>query len=79
MTPLEIEVLIHCHACPCPHPRINAPAVWGTIKYFQDQGLIRPVKNYYETTDRGKAMVYLLCNTPFPLQQWVDQYGNIIS
>ena len=79
MTPLEIEVLIHCHSCPAPHPRLNAPTVAGTITEFKNQEVIRRVKNYWETTDKGKAMIRLLCSIPLPTQQWIDQYGNVIT
>ena len=79
MTPLEIEVLIHCHTCNAPHPRLNAPAVAGAIRDFENEGVVRPYADYYKTTDKGKAMVILLCSIPFPTQQWIDQYGNVIT
>ena len=85
MTPLEIEVLIHCHVCPAPHPRLGAPAVAEAIERFERNGIIvkKSLKYrtgvYYPTTDRGKALVRILCSTPFPEQRWVDQNGNIID
>jgi len=89
MTPLEIDVLLHCHVRPAPHPRINAPAVVEAIEMFLDKGIIERhsacnraflnVGMYYQTTDRGKAIVKLLCSTPFPTQKWVDQNNKIIE
>ena len=88
MSPLEIEVLLHCHCCPAPHPNIDAPAVAETMEMFLDNGIIKRVLTpgteagiYYHTTDRGKVLVKLLCSVPFPVQKclWVDQNNNIIE
>lgn len=80
MTPLEIEVLLHCYTCPAPHPRIEAPEVVRTIKTFESIGIIEKTwGDCYHTTERGKAMVRLLCSIPFPKQQWVDEHGNVIK
>ena len=81
MTPLDIEVLIHCHVCPAPHPKLGAPAVEEAIRMFEHNKIIEREEDLgcYRTTDRGKALVRILCSTPFPEQRWVDQNGNIID
>ena len=79
MTPLEIEVLLHCHTCPTPHPRANAPAVVEALNWFEFERIIEPHEDYYYTTSRGKALVAVLRSVPLPQQQWVDQYGKVIK
>lgn len=87
MTPNEIEVLLHYHTSPSVHPRIDAPAVRGAIEGFLKNGIFRCgendrgllVKALYETTDKGNALVQMLCNTPYPTQQWVDANGDVIE
>lgn len=50
MTPLEIEVLIHCHVSPKPHPRQNAPAVQEALKKFVQLDLISLESGSSEST-----------------------------
>jgi len=84
ITPGDIEVLLHYHTNPAPHPRRDTPAVKEATKRFVCEGLIEldDKKQYittYITTDRGEAFVKVLCNTPLPTQAWIDGYGNIIK
>ena len=86
ITPGDIEVLLHYHTNPEPHPRRDAPAIKDTTERFIRSGLIKVVeavddwnKNRYITTDKGRAFVKALCNTPLPTQAWIDGYGNIIK
>lgn len=75
MTPNDIEVLLHVHCSPEPHPRQDAPAVESTIDAFLHSGLIEPrvrLAGMYTTTERGKMLVEMLCATPWPEQRWVD-------
>ena len=78
MTPNDLEVLIHCHVCPEPHPRAHAPAVQDTINTFLAHGILEAKGNSYITTERGDALMRLLCNTEMPQQAWVDKDGNVI-
>jgi hypothetical protein len=74
MTPIEITFLIHCHVFCEPYPN-PSPVVNRTIERFSQQGLIVPTageNNMFETTDRGKALVKMICTTPFPELQWID-------
>lgn len=79
MTPLEIEVLIHCHVSPFEHPRANATAVSEALRTLEVNGLIEQRLGHYTTTDRGAAHIHQLCTTPWPVQKWVDAQGKIIE
>lgn len=73
LSPNDIEVLIHCHCRPEPHPRLDAPAVRDAINRFLHFGIIKiSGKDMYNTTDRGDALMMMLCRTPFPESIWVD-------
>jgi len=76
MTPNDIEVLLHCHCIPRPHPRKDAPAVSESIKMFLDNGLIdislEGGSDCYKTTEKGRFLVKMLCETPFPDQIFID-------
>ena len=82
MTPNDIEILIHCHVCPAPHPRLNAPAVQGAINMLLANQLIEQDGdkqfNRWRTTARGAAHIAQLCAIPFPDQAWIDVCGNVI-
>jgi len=82
MTPNGIEVLIHCHVCPLPHPRKDAPAVAEELQSLELNGLIEPEPGSdggYRTTDRGRAHIEQLCRTAWPVQAWFDANGNRIE
>lgn len=81
MTPNGIEILIHCHVCPLPHPRREAPAVAEELDSFQRNGLIEPLPGNFggfRTTDRGRAHIEQLCRTAWPIQAWVGADGKLI-
>ena len=54
MTPSDIEVLLHYHCSPEPHPRIDAPAVREVTKRFLKDGIIKkadrrlPIPDFYK-------------------------------
>lgn len=82
MTPNAIEILIHCHVSPIPHPRRDSRAVAEELESLEMNGLIKLIdnaRNVYTTTDRGAAHVSQLCKTPWPVQKWVDAHGKIIG
>jgi len=82
MTPNAIEILIHCHVCPLPHPRRDAPAVAEELRSLQANGLIEPEpgsQGGYRTTDRGRAHIAQLCNTAWPVRAWIGADGNRIE
>lgn len=79
LSPSDIEVLLHCHVCPAPHPRSGAPAVRAAIDMFAYADMIEVWEptggalgepSYWRTTDKGDAFVKALCNTPEPVQTW---------
>ncbi len=79
MTPLDIEILLHCYGSSgTAPPNADYPAVKDTIEDFLDAALIEGCKDYYSTTERGDALVRVLCSTAFPEEKWVDKDGNII-
>jgi len=84
MTPNDIEVLIHYHCSPTVHPRIEAGAVKNALRWLLLSGIIEQepetsLENRYCTTDKGKALMKLLCDTLIPVQAWVDDQGNVIE
>lgn len=81
MTPNDIEVLIHCSCSAVKHPRYDAPAVKDSLKMFIDLGMIEATSepSVFNVTEKGRAHLIQLCNTPFPTCKWVDVNGNVIS
>lgn len=56
----NIEVLLHCHVSPEPHPRLNAPAVQEGLELLLHHKLIEHAGygvNVFMTTSKGKALV----------------------
>ena len=76
LSPSDIDILIWCY-CRCePHPQANAPAVLEGVGMFQDCGMIKSEMGewgFYDTTDKGKAMVEALRQTAEPRQVWVTE------
>ena len=66
MTPNDIEVLLHAHVSPAPHPRLTAPAVKRAHEMLEATGLIVRSPQFvgFETTIKGRAHVVRLCNLP---------------
>lgn len=74
MTPVEIEVLLHC----C----YRSDHLPGTIAV--EKALERLKKNYFidqdnKMTDRGNAHVKQLCNLSWPVKMWVSPLNNRTS
>jgi len=82
MSPYEIELLIHYYVSPAPHPRSEVSTIAGATQSFLTNGLIKldeTTESGYTITERGAAHIRLLCSTPWPVQQWADEYGKIID
>lgn len=82
MTPNAIEILIHCHVCPLPHPRKDAPAVAEELESMQRNWLIELTpgsRGVFRTTNRGRAHIAQLCSTAWPVQAWIGADGNRIE
>lgn len=76
MTPYQIEILIHHHASRARFSRDAAPLYAPTVKAFIDDDILttRP-DGSIGTTERGNALVSMLCSTPYPKKMWVDPRG----
>jgi hypothetical protein len=76
MSPSDLEVLVHCHACVGVHPRIDAPAVRDAIERFRSADIIEecshPRRGEFYTTDKGKAWLEIILRTPMPTKAWID-------
>lgn len=85
ITPNDIDVLIHYHSSPAPHPRVTAPAVREAIEMFVVNDILTPKGMGYKTTTRGRLWLKMILDTPFPIvketvQIWVDpRTGRFIS
>jgi len=79
MTPNDIEILIHCHVSPAPHPRYEY--ITDVIRQLLTSDLIQhgDEPNSFRTTERGAAHVEQLCDTPWPVQAWVRADGEVIK
>lgn len=73
MTPNDIEVLLHCHTSPMPHPRYESPAVKQALNKFLAEDLIADADGshmVFTTTEKGAFHIKQLCALPLPVQQW---------
>lgn len=82
MTPNAIEILLHCHVYPLPHPRRDAPAVAEELASLLSNGLIECLTGClggYRTTLRGKLHVQQLCKTPWPVSVFIGGDGKVLE
>lgn len=74
-TPLRIELMIHFYVSPDPYPRCSAPAVKRETEVLLRLGLIVAreqdcftlEQDCFKATEKGKAWVKMICNTPVPI------------
>lgn len=80
MTPYQIEILIHHHCSHSRFERDTAPLYIPTVKAFMGDGILttRP-DGSIGTTEKGNAIVQMLCATPYPEMKWVDPRINQIG
>jgi hypothetical protein len=82
-TPSTIEVLIHCHCTPTPHPRNHAPAVQDAIRELLEYDAIESApedgENCYRTTPLGAAWLNALERVPIPRLVYVDTDGHVLG
>lgn len=80
-SPNMIDVLLHCHVFPVPHPRFHAPAVQEALHILEVRGMIEIAREghgmidplqpvAYRTTAGGQMLVQALCDVPFPVKKW---------
>ena len=90
MAPNALEILIHYFISSAPHPRLNAPVVEEVVQHFIKEGIFEsnpdtPVKvnypsqeGYFKLTEKGRAWMIMILQTPYPKQVWVNQKDKII-
>lgn len=73
MTPVEVQVLLHCYYCAEKHPRSETAAVRLATAWLEANELIELDKfeGYYKTTEKGDALVSMVCNT---LCRWSPRF-----
>lgn len=81
-SPARVGILMHIHCFPTAFPNRDAPIMNETLGEFLEDGVIRPSTDNpcgFELTDRGRAWVKSICDTPIPLPAWVDRNGQVIK
>lgn len=84
-TPKEIEVLLHYHCYPTPHPQAEAISTINAVNKLLECGALGrstvPPGNpiLYNTTDLGYAWVEALKRVPIPRVAYVDERGDMIE
>lgn len=82
LTPLELEVLLHCYYRPERHPELDhSQAVSNAFYRFAAEGIIRAhiEHDHYVLTGKGRAWVQMILSTPQPRQAWIDQHGRVVE
>lgn len=81
-SPSDIEVILHYHSSPEPHPRFDAPAVTRAVVAFLNAGILKHSNTFasgYECTAKGNAWVRMICSTPYPVEAFTDpRTGDVI-
>lgn len=72
MTPHDINVLLHHHCVVGPWPLGETSAYKSSRAWMFNAGLLDSESGLAMTTDRGAALVTMLCSTPMPKQAFVD-------
>lgn len=79
MTPNDINILLHFYTTPEPLPRKNAIAVQEAVLSFIQRGILvwevesaNEAPGQYRVTQKGEKLVRMLCDTPDPVQVWLD-------
>lgn len=80
ITPLHLEILLHYYTSPGPFPR----TIWVCAEFQDDlikEGILDvPIHDGVATiTDKGKAWMHDILNTPFPTLAWIGRDGNVIK
>lgn len=89
-SPSNIEVMLHFHCSPEPHPRAEALAVAEAIVRFMNEGLLQHRTGRLtgessagfrlEPTARGRAWVQMICSTPMPVMAWKNPVtGEVVE
>jgi hypothetical protein len=83
LSPLDIDVLLHCYTSQLPHPNIMNIEIQNSIIMFNKCGMIAPIKKYYDvgqrpiydvvfrTTEKGIAFINTILCTKEPVCTWL--------
>ncbi len=72
-TPFTIRMVLHFHTQPSePFPQRSAPIYKQTLEWLVDMGIVAQGEDPMSTTEKGKALVEMWCNTPEPVKKYVD-------
>lgn len=68
LTPVSIEILLHIYCRWEPLPRQHAPATLAALKMFErfDVIAVEDRPSGYTVTNKGAALVQMLCSSPLP-------------
>lgn len=73
-TPYQIEIVLHHYCSKAPFPRRDAPAYGSTVADLVHDGILIDSKDgtAIAATEMGNALVEMWCNTPLPVQRFID-------
>ncbi len=75
MTPYQIKLILHWHCVVDRFPQANSPIYGETMAAMIADGLLKKREDsdgLYTTTERGAKFVEMLCETPLPVERWLD-------
>lgn len=72
MTPHDISVLLHHHGSNAKWPLGQTNAYKSSINWMLAAGILEYADALPHTTERGAALVEMLCATPLPIPAFVD-------
>jgi hypothetical protein len=81
MTPAQIELLLHCHTIGAPPPRLEVPHTQEMLVHFVGSNILREHderRDQWVTTERGDALVKMLCATPYPIAAFIDPRDDTV-
>lgn len=72
-SPFEIRMVIHHHCSPAPFVDALAPIYPECVAKLRVAGILEyDFDSILKTTPKGEALVKAWCETPMPIQKWVD-------
>lgn len=79
LTPLELEILLHYYSSSDEFKTESRKTDDAIMRFIYDD-IIEPLTETSpeRLTNKGKAWVELVLNTPMPQQVWLDGNGNVI-
>ena len=78
MTPIKLDILLHCHISPTAHPQYDSPAFRVELQNLMEEDIVRSTskENIFALTQKGEAWLRLILETPMPILQWIDPRNN---